>query len=219
MTPRRGCLGAICTLSVLAAAAPATADTVRLSNGLSMTVDHVRFEGEYAVIVMPGGGTVRTLRSLILDVIPDEPAGARDLALAALDASRAAGRPQPEQEELMRRIDRAAMKAGIDPRLAHAVIRAESNYRPLAISPKGAMGLMQIMPVLAREYGVQDPFDVDQNLDAGLRHLKRLLGRHDTVSLALAAYNAGEGAVSRYGSIPPYRETQNYVRKVMALYR
>jgi soluble lytic murein transglycosylase-like protein len=218
MTPSRGWLAAICTAGLLAAA-PAAADTVYLSNGLTMTVDHVRFEGEFAVFVMHGGGTVRTLRSLILDVVPDEPSGARELALAALEASRAAGRPQPALEDLVARIDRAAARAGVDPRLAHAVIRAESNYRPLAVSPKGAMGLMQIMPVLARQYGVRDPFDVDQNLDAGLRHLKALVARHRTLSLALAAYNAGEGAVARYGAVPPYRETQNYVRKVMDLYR
>jgi soluble lytic murein transglycosylase-like protein len=209
----------LCTIFVIGAPAPAAADIVRLSNGLTLTVDHVQFDGEFAVFVMANGGTVRTLRSLILDVRPDENPGAREMALRALAASRAAGRPQPALEALVVRIDRAAARIGLDVRLAHAVVRAESNYRPLAVSPKGAMGLMQIMPVVAQQYAVRDPFDVDQNLDAGLRHLKRLLQRHSTLSLALAAYNAGEGAVARYGRVPPYRETQDYVRKVMALYR
>ena len=209
----------LCTVLVLAAPAVAGADTVRLSNGLSVIVDHVEFEGEFAVLVMPGGGRVRTLRELILDVEPEEITGARDLALRALATSRAAGRPQPEFEDLIRRIDRAAHRAGVDPALAHAVVRTESNYEPLAISRKGAMGLMQIMPVLVQQYGVRDPFDIDENLDAGLRHLKGLLRRHRTLALALAAYNAGEGAVARYGRVPPYRETENYVRKVIAFYR
>ena len=215
----RAALPVLCTVLILAAPAAAGADTVRLSNGLSVVVHHVEFEGEFAVLVMPGGGRVRTLRELILDVEPEEITGARDLALRALAASRAAGRPQPAFEDLIRRIDRAAHRAGVDPALAHAVVRTESNYEPLAVSPKGAMGLMQIMPVLVQQYGVRDPFDIDENLDAGLRHLKGLMRRHRTLTLALAAYNAGEGAVARYGRVPPYRETENYVRKVIAFYR
>lgn len=160
MRPRRALPGVLCTVLSLGWAAPAAADTVRLSNGLSITVDHVVFDGEFAVLVMRNGGQVRTLRSLVLDIVPDEEPGARELALRALAASRAAGRPQPALEDLFVRIDRAAARAGVDPRLAHAVVRAESNYRTLAISPKGAMGLMQIMPVLARQYAVRDPFSV-----------------------------------------------------------
>jgi hypothetical protein len=215
----RAALPVLCTFLIAVAPASARADTVRLSNGLSVVVDHVEFEGEFATLVMRGGGRVRTLRALILDVEPDEITGARDLALEALRSSRAAGRPQPDFEDLVRRIDRAAHRAGVDPLLAHAVVRTESNYEPLAISPKGAMGLMQIMPVLVQQYDVRDPFDIDQNLDAGLRHLKGLLRRHRTLALALAAYNAGEGAVARYGRVPPYRETEAYVRKVIAYYR
>jgi soluble lytic murein transglycosylase-like protein len=96
------------------------------------------------------------------------------------------------------------------------VVRTESNYNPLAISPKGAMGLMQLMPFVAREYGVRDPFDPEENLVAGLMHLKSLLRRYDT-SRALAAYNAGEGAVTRYGGVPPYRETRSYVQRILAM--
>jgi soluble lytic murein transglycosylase-like protein len=79
------------------------------------------------------------------------------------------------------------------------------------------MGLMQIMPVIVREYKVSDPFNPEQNLEAGMRHLRRLLGRFDDPRRALAAYNAGESAVARYGGIPPYRETHSYIRRILAL--
>ena len=102
--------------------------------------------------------------------------------------------------------------------LARAVVQVESNYQVDAVSPKGAMGLMQLMPSTAKQYAVDDPFDPSQNIAAGLQHLKNLLDRFDNkTSSALAAYNAGEGAVVRYGGIPPYRETQDYVRRIMAL--
>jgi len=116
-------------------------------------------------------------------------------------------------------IDRLAAHHGVNPKLAHALVQVESNYEPRAISPKGAMGLMQLMPATARQYAVEDPFDPVQNLGAGLQHLRGLLDRFGKgrESLALAAYNAGEGAVSRYGGIPPFRETQNYVRRILSL--
>jgi soluble lytic murein transglycosylase-like protein len=110
---------------------------------------------------------------------------------------------------------------GVDARLAHALIRVESNYQADAVSPKGAMGLMQLMPATARQYSVANPFDPEQNLAGGLRHLRGLLDRYGRgrESLALAAYNAGEGAVSKYQGIPPYRETRNYVERIMTLVR
>jgi len=107
---------------------------------------------------------------------------------------------------------------GLDDRLAQALVRAESNYQPFAISPKGAMGLTQIMPVIARQYDLADPFDPESNLRVGFSHLRRLLLRHG-VRHALAAYNAGEGAVAQYGGVPPYRETEQYVRRVLTLLR
>jgi soluble lytic murein transglycosylase-like protein len=106
----------------------------------------------------------------------------------------------------------------VDAALIRSVMQAESAYNPLAVSPAGALGLMQLMPELAAEYGVEDPFDPRENIMAGARYLRWLLDRHDgNVGLALASYNAGPGAVTKYGGIPPFRETRNYVVRVTHL--
>ena len=105
---------------------------------------------------------------------------------------------------------------GVDANLVRAVIQAESAYNPRAMSVKGAMGLMQLMPATARHYGVQDPFDPAENIRAGVAYLKSLLVKFgENLELALAAYNAGPGAVRKYGgTVPPYRETRSYVKKI-----
>ena len=108
--------------------------------------------------------------------------------------------------------------SGLDPGLIRAVIRVESNNDPLAISPKGAQGLMQLMPGTQAHLGVTDPFDPRANVEAGSLYLRRQLDAFGTLELALAAYNAGPGNVQRHGGIPPFRETQDFVRKVLALY-
>ena len=111
----------------------------------------------------------------------------------------------------------SARQHGLDPLLVKAVILTESAGRPRARSPKGAMGLMQLMPATARRFGVADPDDPAQNVAGGTRYLRWLLDRYGgNVTLALAGYNAGEGAVDRHGGIPPYRETRHYVRRVRA---
>lgn len=117
-------------------------------------------------------------------------------------------------------IEKAAGEAGIDAALVHAVITAESGYNPAAVSRAGAQGLMQLMPGTAKRYAVKDAFDPRQNIRGGTRYLRDLLDMFDNnVELAVAAYNAGENAVIRHGrKIPPYRETQAYVPKVMRLY-
>jgi soluble lytic murein transglycosylase-like protein len=112
-------------------------------------------------------------------------------------------------------IERVAREYGLSPRLIKSVALVESGFNPRAVSHKGAQGLMQLMPATARRYGVRDPLDPLQNLRAGARHLRNLLDEFGgDLTLALAAYNAGSGAVRRHGGVPNYRETRNYVRKV-----
>ncbi|MBE9527875.1 MAG: transglycosylase SLT domain-containing protein [Proteobacteria bacterium] len=108
---------------------------------------------------------------------------------------------------------------GVDPNLVKAVVRAESDYNPSAISRAGARGLMQLMPETARLMGVKNIHDPVDNVNGGTRHLSRLIKKFNgKLPMALAAYNAGEGAVKRYGRIPPYKETQRYVKKVLKFY-
>lgn len=119
--------------------------------------------------------------------------------------------------ELRKRIVRIAAEHGIAPTLALALVEVESGFRARARSPKGAVGLMQLMPATAARYGVADPLDVDANLRGGMRYLCDLFALFGRAELALAAYNAGEGAVARHGnSIPPYAETQAYVPRILA---
>lgn len=129
--------------------------------------------------------------------------------------------PRMAPPDVARVVDIVAPVAGLEPRLLLAVISAESGFRAKAVSPKGAQGLMQLMPATARRLGVSDPFDPEQNVRAGARYLVELLRMFDDdLRLALAAYNAGENAVLRAGrAIPPYPETRQYVTRVMDRYR
>jgi soluble lytic murein transglycosylase-like protein len=115
-----------------------------------------------------------------------------------------------------REIREVAERNGVDPALVEAVIRVESAFNPWAVSPKGAQGLMQLMPRTANALGVRDSFNPRQNIEGGVRHLRYLLDRYPgNLSLAVAAYNAGEGAVDYYGGVPPFAETRQYVQKVL----
>lgn len=127
--------------------------------------------------------------------------------------------PQSGDCDLDLIILRAGEREGVDPRLIHAVIKQESRYDPKATSGAGAKGLMQLMPATAKRFDCNDPNDRESNVEAGTKYLAWLLKRFDgDVQLALAGYNAGEGSVDKYQGIPPYSETQNYVKKIVANY-
>lgn len=122
-------------------------------------------------------------------------------------------------QEVDAAIEKAAAQHSVDPNLVRAVIKVESNFNPNAVSRKGAMGLMQLMPQTARSLNVSNPFDPEQNVDAGVRHLKKLMESYGgDVKLTLAAYNAGQGAVARSAGVPHFGETRNYVKRITQLY-
>jgi hypothetical protein len=216
---------AVAALAGLALAAPAEADLVVLSSGRVISASNVVLTADSATIRLRGGGEVTCDRSLIVRVDPDETPWIDPAAAKAGTETAAAGEPQvaaapPKVIEIPAAyrgiINRLADAHGVDARLIHAVISVESAYRPRARSRKGARGLMQLMPATARQYGVRNAYKESANLDAGVRHLKMLLDRF-ALRDAIAAYNAGEAAVRRFGGVPPFRETRAYVERVLSL--
>ena len=148
--------------------------------------------------------------------LSDRPQNAAAKAITVPVGSPIAVRASPQYEPLIRQ---HASHHRIRPELVRAVIQVESAFNPRAVSPKGAMGLMQLMPATAKQFGVIDPFNPAENIRAGVSYLRELLDRYDhNEQLALAAYNAGPRAVDKYGSkVPPYKETQNYVLKITTI--
>lgn len=129
------------------------------------------------------------------------------------------GYAQTNKPQILNMISQISHKHGVDEKLVKALVQQESGFNPSAKSHCGAMGLMQLMPGTAKTLGVKDAFNPVQNVDGGVRHLKWLLSKYNgNVILALAAYNAGSGAVDKYGSVPPYAETQNYVKSILRNY-
>ena len=142
-----------------------------------------------------------------------------DAAEDAEDAADAAARPAPTTAEIMAHIDEVSARHHVPPRLVAAIVAVESEFNPRAVSRRGAQGLMQLMPATAASLDVQDSFDMQENLDAGVRHLRVLMGRfHNDLPLVLAAYNAGDRAVIAYGGVPPYPQTRRYVLRVLRRY-
>jgi len=210
----------ICSLFFARAA---SADIVVFKNGRTMSVKSCRVEADMATILLREGGEVTFPASIVARVDRDEvpyPAAGVDPASSATALSRlpVPGSRLPDQVLAARPfadlIATVATAHNVDLRLVHAVIEQESNYQARARSKKGARGLMQLMPATARQYGVRNSYDPKSNLEAGVKHLKDLLSRLE-LPTALAAYNAGEGTIQRYGGLPPFPETQRYVRSIL----
>ncbi len=155
-------------------------------------------------------------KALVEKALPSENGGVRETALELNTGFIGSSATPREVDDA---IEQAARRHNVDANLVRALIRVESNFNSKAVSRKGAMGLMQLMPSTARQLKVTNPFDPDQNVDAGVRHLKQLLQDFNgNVKLSLAAYNAGAGAVHRNAGIPNYAETRNYVSRITSLY-
>jgi soluble lytic murein transglycosylase-like protein len=191
--------------AVLIAAPAFAGELVVLVTGFSLRIDHHEIDGA-TVRLYSGDGVTEMPAAAVARFVPEYQAPAPPAAQSA---------PAATPQQL---IEETAQRLGLPPRFLHSVARAESGLRPDAVSPKGAIGIMQLMPETARELGA-DPSDPRQNVDAGARYLSALLIKYkdDPYQLrkALAAYNAGPGAVDRYHGVPPYRETVRYIERVI----
>ena len=207
---------------VVGAASIASAEIVFMTSGGTLSVKGHTTDGDSITLTLRGGGTVTCDRQLIEKIVPDEvphpdpvQQAAPLVAVPGAGSTRTSALRDTAYADL---IISSAQAYGVDPILVQALIQVESNYNPRSRSSKGAMGLMQLMPAVAKEYNVRNAYDPASNIDAGVRKLKSLIETmKGDLSLALAAYNAGEAAVSRFGGVPPYRETRNYVSRILAL--
>ena len=211
-----GCRTAISLL--LLCPALTAAEVAVLHTGFRMKADRVECAGQVCVL-HEGAGRIELDAALVarVEVEPDEPRP-NEPSPAIQPAAATAIKVARSPREL---IDDMAARNGLPPEIVHSVAQVESAYRTNAVSPKGAIGVMQLMPSTARQLNA-DPHDPEQNIAAGTMLLRDLLLKYENdpnpVRRALAAYNAGPGAVSKYGGVPPYRETQLYVEKVLSRY-
>jgi soluble lytic murein transglycosylase-like protein len=196
---------AFVTALALASPSSAHADYAVLRSGVRLHITGYQLSGERVRLTIEGGN-VEIAADEILSV-------EREDVFPALPVA-----PVPPPTGPYGQLIRdAAKKHGVDEKIIHHLIAVESNFNPRAVSRKRAQGLMQLLPRTAARYSVSNVFDPAQNIDGGTRYLKDLLSRfHDSLPLALAAYNAGPELVERYGGVPPLRETQNYVRQITA---
>src|SRR5436190_20297903 len=183
-----------------------------LATGFRLHADHHEIDGATVRLYQKDGGFSQMDASLVtaFEQEVELPAAVAPVPVAPVVA------PVLQPREL---VEAAARKNGLPPNFVHSVVRAESGYKPDAVSPKGAIGLMQLMPATAKAYGA-DPHDPGQNVEAGAAYLRELLIKYDgDARRALAAYNAGPGAVEKYNGVPPYAETQTYVDRVLRNYK
>lgn len=216
---------AAAALAAVLAAPPAGAELIVLEGGRHYKASGFEVRGEQVRVALFTGGTITLPLARVERIVDDEvmpqpdppPAAAANLA-PDFSWRFAEDQPVPDSPfgEL---IFEAAKRHQLNPALVAALVRAESAYNSKAVSHKGAQGLMQLMPATARRFGLNagEAFVPERNLEAGTRYLAWLLGRFDgDVARALAAYNAGEGTVDRYGGVPPFRETRGYIQKIYA---
>jgi len=188
---------------------------VYFSTGRTLSIKDHRADEDKLVLSLRAGGEIICDPALIDRIVPDEvpyPEPEAEKPAAAVVVAQAPAAPVKYGDI----IEKVSAEQDVPVKLVRAVIQVESAYHERARSPKGAMGLMQLMPATAKQYAVADPYDPASNIEAGVKHLKSLLQRLP-VALALAAYNAGEAAVQRFNGIPPYRETQDYVSRILNL--
>lgn len=204
-------------VALVVSVAPANAELVFFTSGRAMSVKSHRLEGSSLVLTLRGGGDMVCDSALVARIEPDEVPypEPEEVRLEPDVTDHAAGDLQVDAR-YDPIIARVSAQHGVDTSLVRAVIQVESAYQARAQSPKGAMGLMQLMPATARQYAVGDPYNPESNIEAGVRHLKSLLERFP-LKLALAAYNAGEAAVLKFRGIPPYAETRDYVARILKL--
>jgi hypothetical protein len=191
------------------------AKIVTFIDGRILKANDAYLEGEDIVIELRGGGTMRVPATRVDRVIADE---VDDVPLPILESAECpwawSDEIVPDTMPFGKEIWAAARSANIHPWLLVSLVRAESNFDTMAVSRAGATGLTQLMPSTAADRGVTNVYDPEQNLRAGAGYLRAMLERFESLTLALAAYNAGPTTVDRYDGVPPYRETRNYVRKV-----
>ncbi len=188
-------------------------------DGRVLKVSDARLDGSEIVLDLPGGGSLRVPAVRIDRVVADEVEGDADDGIDDPGCPfNWSNEPLPADLPFRESLASAAHAADLHPWLVAVVIQTESAFDPRAVSRAGAAGLMQLMPSAAADHGVDDVFNPAENLRGGTEHLRAMLDRFKSISLALAAYNAGATTVERYDGIPPYKETRNYVRKVLALF-
>jgi soluble lytic murein transglycosylase-like protein len=204
-------IAALSVIAIVGSAMPARAELAFFQSGRTMSIKEHHMDGASLVLTLRNGGQIvcepSTISRFVADEVPypePEPEPAPIVAEVLT--------PVPYGEI----IDKVSAEHGVPAKLVRAVIQVESAYQQRARSRKGAMGLMQLMPDTARQYGVSNPYDPASNIEAGIKHLKALTQKLP-LALALAAYNAGEAAVERFHGVPPYPETQAYVGRIMRM--
>ena len=211
------CCVLVLAMQVAPADAPVPAELVHFTSGDVMPIAEHRIEGNTVVLTLHGGAEILFDARLVDRIEPAVQPGTRPAAEAPPPATAAPPLdPYSTRRPYAGLVRAAAERHSVDADILHALIEVESGYRADAVSPRGAKGLMQLMPATVERYGVHDPFDPAANIDAGARYLRYLFDQFGMRG-GLAAYNAGEGAVGRFHGVPPYRETVRYVDRIVTM--